>query len=79
MSKNRNRAKLNKAKTGREYQGLQMFNEYCPVCMKRSGSWYYDCHPGRIFGRHGDGRALYAIHRRAYRTWKHTRSSQWKH
>jgi hypothetical protein len=80
MSKNRNRAKLNKAKTGKAYQRIQMRYEYdyCYICMRRSGSYYYDCHPSPTYGRHGDGRALYARGKRMHRTWKHNRKTQWK-
>lgn len=80
MSKKRNRAKLNKAKTSREYQHIQMFNDYCPICMKRSGSWYYDCSPKdmRVKHRHGNGKAIYSWNYRRYKTWKHNRKTQWK-
>ena len=39
----------------------QIYN-YCMICNKRNGSWYYDCHPSS-FGakRHGSGKELYRL------------------
>ena len=33
---------------------------YCPICSKRCGSWYYDCAPSTIWGRHGSGKPIYS-------------------
>ena len=80
MSKNRNRAKLNKAKTGKEYHRLQMYNDYCPICSKRCVSWYYDCSPEdmRAKNRHGNGKAIYTWYYRRYKTWKYNHKTQYK-
>ena len=80
MSINRNRCKLNKAKDSREYQRTQMYNDYCHICAKRSGSWFYDCSPKEmsVRHRHGNGRAIYSWNYRSYKTWKHNRNTQWK-
>ena len=81
MSKNRNRAKLNKAQTSKEYHKIQMSEDhYCPICMKRSGSWYYDCSPTdmRSKHRHGNGKAIYRWKARRFKTWKYNRKTQYK-
>lgn len=82
MSKNRNRAKLNKCLTQKEYR-LRLMKEkysYCYVCQKRSGSWYYDCSPAdmKCKHRHGNGRKIERYMHRSYRTWKYNRKTQWK-
>lgn len=40
MSKNRNRAKLSKARSNREYniiRSIEKVDKYCPICSRRSG------------------------------------------
>ena len=53
----------------------QIYN-YCMICNKRNGSWYYDCHPSS-FGakRHGSGKIVRV---RECKSWKHNRKTQWK-
>ena len=62
MSKNRNRAKLNKAITGREYKLLWYDNLY-PIYWDE-GRWYR--------------KGLLPYQYRMYRTWKYNRKKQWK-
>ena len=51
---------------------------YCFICSKRCGSWYYDCAPSKICGRHGNGKPIYSHKFREYKSWKHNRKTQWK-
>jgi len=51
---------------------------YCYICAKRSGSFYYDCHPADEYGRHGSGKGIFSMQRREYRSWKYNRKNQWK-
>ena len=78
----KNRTKLNKCLTSREYNILQMKYEYdyCYICSKRCGSYYYDCSPMtyKSPGRHGSGKLISRFDARKFRTWKHTRKTQWK-
>lgn len=78
----KNRTKLNKCLTSREYNILQMKYEYdyCYICSKRCGSYYYDCSPMtyKSPGRHGSGKLVSTYDAREFRTWKHTRKTQWK-
>jgi hypothetical protein len=82
MSRNRNRAKLNESSTPREYKLTLLKHEYdyCFICCKRSGSFYYDCSPMSMKrkGRHGNGKLISTFDARSYRTWKHTRRTQHK-
>lgn len=57
---------------------MKAIYDYCFICQKRSGSWYYDCHPGKIWGRHGNGKPIYSYKHREYRNWKHNRNTQYK-
>lgn len=58
---------------------MQTIYNYCFICNKRSGSWYYDCHPNNgKNGRHGNGRSISSIKRREYRNWKYNRKTQYK-
>jgi len=46
MSKNRNRAKLSKAKNNKEYKSKLMFmdsNTLCIICIRRTGYKYGGC------------------------------------
>lgn len=63
MSKNRNRAKLNKAKTSKEYLSIQ-YNINYPI--------YWD----ECISFNGVGLMGWEI--RMYKSWKHTRKKQWK-
>jgi hypothetical protein len=62
MSKKRIRAKLNKANTGKEYKIL-LYLELYPPYWDGDYNWKY-------------GKPRYKI--RSYKTWKHTRKTQWK-
>lgn len=49
---------------------------YCFICQKRNGSWYYDCHhSGWYAKRHGSGKI---VKQRECKSWKHNRKTQWK-
>lgn len=65
MSKNRNRAKLNKAHNNKEYRYLQIGINY-PI--------YWD--EGII--SHSKKKFLMSFKMRSYKTWKHNRLNQWK-
>lgn len=52
--------------------------DYCYICQKRNGSWYYDCSPTFVWGRHGNGKPIQSWKRRAFKSWKHNRLTQWK-
>jgi hypothetical protein len=73
MSKNRNRAKLNKAQNGREYHQIGM-NEVYPM--------YWDegimCYPRYRKGFRNPNKVLQRYKQREYRTWKYNRLEQWK-
>ena len=73
MSKNRNRAKLNKAKDNKQYSRI-MKNDgvYCIICVRRSGSYRGYCGPG------WNGSTRGGWGQRRCKTWKHTRNTQWK-
>jgi len=44
---------------------------YCFICNKRNGSWYYDCHPSSFrVSRHGNGKI---VRERECKSWKHNR------
>jgi len=62
MSINRNRAKLNKVKTSKEYLAIQ-YNENYPL-------YWDEC----ISFKGG----LMRFQQRMYKTWKHNRRNQWK-
>ena len=51
---------------------------YCFICQRRSGSWYYDCSPKKVWGRHGNGKPIYSYKFREYKSWKYNRKTQWK-
>lgn len=52
--------------------------DYCYICQKREGNYYAYCGPDKVYGYHGNGKRIYSIQRREYRTWKHNRKTQWK-
>lgn len=78
MSINRNRAKLNKAKTNKEYLAIQYTINYPP--------YWDECIP--TYPRYGRGtskdRKKYyrkqkmGFEMRMYKTWKHSRKTKWK-
>lgn len=51
---------------------------YCYICQRREGNFYAYCGPSKEYGYHGNGKRIYSKQRREYRTWKHTRKTQWK-
>lgn len=68
MSKNRNRAKFNKAKTNSEYNRIMKGDEvYCRICVRRAGRYDATCYP--IWGNRD---------KRENRNWKNQRKTQWK-
>ncbi len=73
MSKNRNRAKLNKAKNEREYSAL-IFNELYPP--------YWDdgiCeYPKYRRGYKNPNKRLFSYQIRMCKTWKYNRKTRWK-
>jgi hypothetical protein len=73
MSKNRNRAKLNKANTNQEYRKIFLREMYPPY-------WDDGCF---MFPRYRSGfknpnKQLFPYQVRMYRTWKYNRKTQWK-
>jgi hypothetical protein len=81
MSKNRNRAKLNKAITSKETLIIERVSEsYCLICNRRSGTHHWDCSPSNISAkhRHGSGKAIFNHKYREFRSWKHNRKTQYK-
>ena len=84
MSKNRNRQRLNKAETNKEYIMLQMVkSEYCLICAKRAGRYGATCGPVRWTTNYRRGfknpkKVIAAWQAREYRTWKYNRKKQWK-
>jgi hypothetical protein len=82
MSKHRNRALLTTSLTSKEYKLKQQkhYYDYCLICSKRCGSFYYDCSPQtmRAKGRHGNGKIISTFDAREYRTWKYNRKTQYK-
>jgi hypothetical protein len=63
MSKNRNRAKLNKANNSKEYGIIFDLINYPPYS-EYDWSWKYGDFPNHKW--------------RSYKTWKHNRKNQWK-
>ena len=62
MSKNLNRAKLNKAQNGRQYL-IMLINDFYPIYWDEGIKYY-------------GNKMSYQI--RMYKTWKHYRKTQWK-
>jgi len=73
MSKNRNRAKLNKATTNREYNLILLNYEY-PL--------YWDDgiieYPQYRRGYKNPIKRIFNYQVRMYKTWKYNRNTQWK-
>ncbi len=65
--KNQSRCKTDNVISNREYNILRKsYRIYCPICAKRGGSYEAYCGP-RSTGW-----------KRQYKTWKHTRKTQYK-
>jgi len=73
MSKNVNRAKLNKAKTNKEYNALQLMVDYGPYWDE--GIYFY---PMYRRGFKNPNKRIMAYQVRMYKTWKHNRKTKWK-
>ena len=85
MSTNRNRAKLNKAKSNKEYKVIlnYFYVVDCPICAKRAGSFTATCYPIRwqVKWRRGfknPQKMVSTREARTYRTWKYNRKTKWK-
>lgn len=73
MSTNRNRAKLNKAKNGRDYQ-IIMVSEIYPMYWDDGVNYY----PRYKRGFKNPNKQIMSYQVRMYRTWKHNRRTKWK-
>lgn len=73
MSTNRNRAKLNKAQNGRDYQ-LVWINELYPMYWDEGVNFF----PRYRKGFKNSNKQIMSYQVRMYRTWKHNRRTQWK-
>lgn len=73
MSVNRNRAKLNKAENGRDYQIIWL-NELYPMYWDEGVNLYPKYRVG--FKKPNKRLQMYKV--RMYKTWKHNRKTQWK-
>ena len=73
MSKNKNRAKFNKATSSREYHILYL-NELYPPYYDEGISMYPKYRRGFI----NPNKQLFRYQQRAYRTWKYNRKKQYK-
>ena len=72
MSKNNNRAKLNKAQDGRTYK-LLLFDELYPPYWDEGTIFY----PRYRKGFKNPNKSIYSYQVRMYKTWKHNRKTQW--
>jgi len=71
----RNRGKLDLAVTNKEYKTIVTFIEPYDDMY-----WYYKSYPSRNRGTKAykiRKKQLFSYQRRMYRTWKHTRKTQW--
>ncbi len=60
----------------RKIKQMNSTYNYCLICNKRNGSWYYDCHPGGWYAsRHGNGKI---VRKGECKSWKYNRKTQWK-
>lgn len=73
MSKNRNRAKLNKAQNGREYYHMVINDQY-PMYWD-DGIIFY---PSWRKGYKNPNKRITMYKVREYKTWKHNRKTQYK-
>ncbi len=73
MSKNRNRAKLNKSQNGNEYRKIMLNIEY-PIYWDEGLLFY----PQYKRGFKNSNRSILRYQMRKYRTWKYNRLNQWK-
>lgn len=58
---------------------MKTIYDYCFICQKRSGSWYYSCHPAdyKLY-RHGSGKPIQNYKFREFKSWKYNRKTQYK-
>lgn len=73
MSKNRNRARLNKAQNDKEYRYLQIGINY-PIYWDEGIMFY----PKYRRGFKNPNKVLQRYEQREFRTWKYNRLTQWK-
>ena len=73
MSTNRNRAKLNKAKNGRDYHIIWL-NELYPMYWDEGVTFY----PTYRRGFKNSRKPIQRYKQRMYQNWKHNRRTQWK-
>jgi hypothetical protein len=73
MSKNKNRAKLNKAENSRNYR-LIWIDELYPMYWDEGLNFY----PKYRKGFKNNNKRILKYKVRMYRTWKHNRRTQWK-
>lgn len=73
MSKNRNRAKLNKAQTSKEYKNILM-NELYPIYWDECISFY----PKYRLGYKNSNKQIFYYKVREYRTWKYNKKKQYE-
>ena len=73
MSVNRDRAALNKAKTGREYK-IIWYNILYPIYWEEGSSF----HPVYRRGYKNPNKFLQMYEVRKYRSWKYNRKTQWR-
>lgn len=78
MSINTNRARLNKAKTNKEYKAIRWLDNYGPY-WDEGVSFYPKYNPGTSKNRKKFwGKQKMGFQYRMYKTWKHNRKKQWK-
>lgn len=73
MSINRNRARLSKAKTNKEYLALRFIDDY-GLYWDEGISFY----PQYRRGFKNPNKHIMSYQVRMYKTWKHNRKTQWK-
>jgi hypothetical protein len=73
MSKNRNRAKLDKAECGRNYHIIYL-NELYPIYWEEGVNFY----PRYRRGFKNSRKPIQRYKQRMYRSWKHNRKTKWK-
>lgn len=77
MSKNRNRAKLNKAFNNNQDKILWIREEYGFYWEETWNTWPKTNNKER-WSRNFWGKKIYQYQYRMYRSWKHNRKTQWK-
>jgi hypothetical protein len=73
MSINRNRAKLNKAKCGRDYH-LMWLDQLYPIYWEEGVNFY----PQYRRGFKNPRKRIQRYKQRMYQSWKHNRKTKWK-